>query len=60
MISSFKKTEAELELLIDIDKLKWLKKELEREYVTLLIDMQIYYKYIKNYYKNKELSYLQY
>ena len=37
--TALKKTKVELELLTNIDML-WLKKELEKENITLLIDMQ--------------------
>ena len=38
-----------------------MKKELEEEYITLTIDMQkVNKKYIKDYDKNKESSYLKY
>ena len=37
--AALKKTKVELELLTNIDML-WLKKELEKENITLLIDMQ--------------------
>ena len=37
-----------------------MKKDLEKEYVTLLIDIKASNKYVKVYDKNEELSYLKY
>ena len=40
LASSFKKTKVKLELLTDIDMLLMVGKELQADYVILLIDMQ--------------------
>ena len=39
---------------------RWLKKELEVEYVMQYIYAKVNNKYMKNYDKNKESSYIQY
>ena len=61
MASSFKKAKVKFVLLIDIDMLLMVEKVLKEEYVILFIDMQkLIKKYMKDYDKNKESSYLQY
>ena len=58
--AALKKTEAKLELLSDIDKILWLKKELEQDYVAIPWYAKANNKYMKDYDKNKESSYLKY
>ena len=60
MASSFKNSKMKSDLCTDINMLLIVKKELEEEYVLYLSICKANNKYMKDYDKNNELSYIQY